>query len=208
MVSSGVERAPKSQSVRGISLLRKLMHLAITLVPLCGWLVGFWLAMAIAAALVVASVALEVARRCWPWVNQLLWRIVPTVFREGEENRILGSTWLALGMWVTLLLFRRDAGGTAVLFLVWGDPAAELAGCRWGRPDQHKSLPGSAACFLACLAAAATGVVVGAMPIWPALAGAAVATAVERWSPPPDDNVWVPFLSAAAILALQWPLGA
>ncbi len=186
---------------------RKLMHVAVSLVPFSGWLVGFWLSMAIAAGLVVASLLLEAARRGWPWVNRFLWRIIPSVFREGEKHSMLGSTWLALGMWVTFLLFRRDAGGTAVLFLAWGDPAAELVGSRWGRLGRRKTLPGSAACFLACLVAAATGVVLGSMPLWPALAGAALATLVERWSPPPDDNFWVPFLSAAVMLAIQWLLG-
>ncbi len=179
----------------------------MTLLPLSGWLVGPWLAQALAAAIVVASFTLEALRRWVPPVNRLLWRLVPSVFREGEEVRALGSTWFALGAWITLLLFREGAGGTAVLFLAWGDPAAELAGRRWGRPGQRKSLAGSAGCLLACLAAAAAGVGIGGMPVWPVLAGAAVATAVERWSPPPDDNLWMPLVSGAVMLTLQWLLG-
>jgi dolichol kinase len=206
--SSGVKAAPVSQSLERISLLRKLIHVAMALVPLCGWLIGHWLATAIAAALVVASLALEAARQWWPWVNRLLWRIIPSVFRGGEERHLLGSTWFALGAWLTLLLFGRDAGGTAVLFLAWGDPAAELVGRRWGRPGQRKTLAGSVGCLLACLAGVATGIWLGGLPLVPALAGVFTATAVERWSPPPDDNLWMPVLSGAVMLGVQSLLGA
>ena len=36
------------------------------------------------------------------------------------------------------------------------------------------------------------------------LAGALVATATERWSPPPDDNLWVPVFSALLMALLHW----
>jgi dolichol kinase len=179
----------------------------MTIVPAVGWLVSFPLALVLAAAILVASLALEASRRWWPWVNQLLWRLIPSVFREGEDHRALGSTWFALGMLPALLLYGRDAGGTAVLFLVWGDPAAELVGRRWGRPGQRKTLAGSLGCLAACLLAAGVGVYLGELSPWAALAGAVVATLVERWSPPPDDNVWLPILSGLTILLVQQSVG-
>lgn len=205
--SLGVEQSQVSGSRWQMSFLRKLVHASMSLLPLSGWLIGLWFAQALAAALVIASLTLEALRWLVPQVNRLLWRFLPSVFKDGEEVRSLGSTWFALGVWLTLLLFREGAGGTAVLFLAWGDPAAEVAG-RWRRRvGDRKTVSGSAACLAACLAAAGVSVLLGDMPLWPALAGAIVATIVERWSPPPDDNLWMPMVSGATMLALQWLLG-
>ena len=186
-----------------MNLPRKLIHVASTVVPVLGWLVSFWLALAMAGVALLASLVLEAARRWWPWVNRLLWRWVPSVFREWEERRALGSTWFSLGMLVTLLLCGQDAGGTALLYLAWGDPAAEIVGRRWGQPRQRKTLAGSLGCLVACLLAGAVGIYLGGLSPWAVLVGAVVATLVERWSPPPDDNLWMPILSGLAILLVQ-----
>jgi len=198
---------PSSQHSRRVSLLRKLIHLAATLIPALGWLVSFPLALGLAGVVLVASLVLEAARRWWPWVNQLLWRLVPSVFREWEDRRLLGSTWFSLGMLVTLLLCGRDAGGTAILFLAWGDPAAELVGRRWGQPERRKTLAGSLGCLVACLLAGVIGVNLVGLSPWAALAGVLTATLVERWSPPPDDNLWMPILSGLTILLVQQVAG-
>ena len=183
--------------------MRKVLHLSITAVPAIAWLVSYELALVICGALLFGSSALEAARRWWPWVNWLLWRMLPTVFREWEDRRLLGSMWFALGASATLALFGRDAGSTALLFLIWGDTAAEVVGRRWGRPNQRKTLVGSTACLLACLVAGAVGVWLGDLSLSSVLVGAVAATAVERWSPPPDDNLWMPVVGGLAIFGME-----
>jgi len=178
--------------------------MAVAIVPAAGWRLSFQLSLALAVALLLAAGVIDLARHCWPGLNRLLWRLLPTTFRPWERRRVLGSTWLGLGVLATLLLFGRDAGGTAVLFLVWGDPAAELIGRRFGRQGQRKTWAGSLGCFGACLLAAWVGVGLGGLDPWSALGGALVATLIERWSPPPDDNVWMPLLGALAIVVTGW----
>lgn len=190
-----------------LSLLRKAIHVATTVVPVAGWLVSYPLALVLASAIVAASLLLEAARRWWPWVNRLLWQLIPTVFRQWEDRRLLGSTWFALGMLAALALWGRAAGGTAVLFLAWGDPAAEFVGRRWGPPGQRKTLAGSLGCLAASLLAGVVGIWLGRLHPWAAMAGAVSATAIERWSPPPDDNLWIPILSGMVILMVQWLVG-
>jgi dolichol kinase len=204
-----MEERSESLSPERVSLLRKLIHLAMSVVPAAGWLVAYPVAVALGVAILAASLVLEISRRWWPWVNRTLWRLIPTVFRAWEGRRVLGSTWFALGALAALLLFGRDAGGTAILFLAWGDPAAELAGRRWGPPAQRKTVVGSVACLAACAAAAGVAILLGGLVPWVALTGAVVATLVERWSPPPDDNLWVPLLSGLAMIlgqsiAVRW----
>jgi len=197
-------------STADLSLLRKLMHVALAWLPVLGWWLGYPWAVGLALALMAASLVVEWARRRWHWVNRLLWTRLPRVFREWEDRRVLGSTWFALGALAALLLFGRDAGGTAVLFLAWGDPSAEFVGRRWGRRlsfgarrQTRKTVLGSAACLAACLAAGVAGVSLGGLSVWAVVAGAVVATLVERWSPPPDDNVWMPLLSGLVMLGLE-----
>jgi len=153
-----------------LSLVRKLIHLAMAVVP-----ASYPLALGLAGVALLASLLVEAARCWWPALNRLLWRLLPTTFRTWEDRRVLGSTWFSLGMFAALLLFGRDAGGTAVLFLAWGDAIA--------------------------------GVSFGGLSPWAAGAGAVVAVLVERWSPPPDDNLWLPILSGLAIVAVEQWLG-
>lgn len=190
-----------------LSLSRKLVHMAMAVIPAAGWLVSNWLALALAGAMLMASLALEAVRRWWPWVNRLLWRLLPTIFRSWEGGGILGSTWFAVGVAATMLIFGRDVGGTAVLFLAWGDPMAEVVGRRWGGGREGKTLAGSIGCLLTCFVAGIVGIGLGGLSPWAVLAGAVVATMVERWSPPPDDNLWMPLLSALAMAVVEWLIG-
>lgn len=200
------------------SRLRKLMHVALAWLAVIGWLVSYQAELGLAVVLVILSLVVERARRQWGWVNRLLWRVLPTVFREWETRRVLGSTWYAVGALLALLAFGRDAGSTAILFLAWGDTAAEIVGRWWHHhhapkasptsslPATHhraKTVAGSAGCLLACLAAAGIGMQLGGLSPWAAAAGAITATVTERWSPPPDDNLWIPVLSGLVMAAIQ-----
>jgi dolichol kinase len=176
--------------------------------PAAGWWLGYGAALALVAIELLGSALVDVARRRWPGLNDLLWRLLPTTFRPWEGRAVLGSTWLGIGALATLLLYGQDAGSTALLYLVWGDPAAEIAGHRWGRRGASKTWAGSAGCLAACLVAALVGVGLGGLTPWAALVGAVVATVVERWSPPPDDNVWMPLLSGLAVVGVEWLAGA
>ncbi len=187
-----------------MSLLRKLIHLALALLPAVGWWLSYEAALLLAGLFVLVSLAIEAARRWWSWVDRLLWRFIPSVFRAWEEQAVLGSTWFALGALAALLLTGLDAGGTAILFLAWGDPAAEFVGRRLGGGRRDKTLAGSLGCLGACLVAAWVGVRLGGLAPLAALSGAVVATLVERWPPPPDDNLWMPLLSGLAMRAVQW----
>jgi dolichol kinase len=189
------------------SLTRKLIHLAMAILPAIGWWISYWLALALTATMLGASLIMEMARRWWPWFNRLLWRLLPTVFRESEGHRVLGSTWFAIGALVSLFVFGRDIGGTAVLYLAWGDPVAEIIGARWGRAGRGKTMVGSLGCLLACVGAGFVGVGLAGLSPWAVLVGAVVATLVERWSPPPNDNLWMPVLSGLGIAVAQGPIG-
>ncbi|MGD2040224.1 MAG: hypothetical protein PVH11_05320 [Anaerolineae bacterium] len=189
------------------SVVRKLIHVALSTVPVVGWRISYPAALGLVGMLLLASILIEVARRWWPGINRLLWSLLPTTFRSWEDRRVLGSTWYSVGMAATFALWGRDVGGTSVLFLAWGDPAAELAGRTLGRSGKRKTVAGSAGCLAACFIAGAAGIALGGLTPWAVVVGAVVATLVERWSPPPDDNVWIPFVSGGAMAVVQWLAG-
>lgn len=191
-----VEQAKPSSPSR----VRKLIHLSLALVPAIGWRVSYPWAVGLAGAALLASLGVELARRKVDWVNRLLWRLLPTTFRAWEDRRTLGSTWFSVGMLAAFLLYGRDVGGTAVLFLAWGDAAAEIVGRRWGPPG-GKTLVGSVGCLTACLVAGVAGVSLGGLTPLTVLLGAVAATLLERWSPPPNDNLWIPLLSGLVMEA-------
>jgi dolichol kinase len=194
----------ESDGVPSISWTRKLIHLAVTVIPAIGWLWSYPLALALTIALALAAAGIEALRRWVPQVNVWLWRLFPTTFRSWETQGILGSTWLAVGMLAAFLFYGRDVGGTAVLFLIWGDPAAELVGRRWGRPGKGKTVVGSLGCLVTCLVAGIVGIGLGGLSPWTVLAGAVVATLAERAPLPLDDNVWIPLLSGLAMVVMEY----
>jgi dolichol kinase len=177
--------------------------MALAVVPAAGWRVSFQAALALGTLLLAVSLVVEAARRSWPQLNRFLWQLLPTVFRPWEGQRILGSTWFAIGALLTLVAFGRDVGGTALLFLTWGDPAAELVGRTFGPQTGGKTMAGSLGCLCACLVAALVGMTVGGLALGTVLAGAVTATIVERRSPPPDDNVWIPVLSSLVMAGME-----
>jgi dolichol kinase len=189
------------------SSTRKLIHLAMALVPAVGWWGSYCLALLLLCLLLGASLLVELGRRWAPWLNHLLWRLLPTTFRAWEGSQVLGSTWFVIGALASMILWGQDVGGMSVLFLAWGDPAAELVGRRWGGAAGGKTVAGSLGCLAACLLAGLVGVGMGGLSPWAALTGALVATAVERWSPPPDDNLWMPILSGLVSGLVQKLIG-
>ena len=85
-----------------LSMARKMMHVALAIVPFAGWLVSFELALAMALGLAVVSLAVEGARRGWPGVNRLPWRLLhqPThrrrIYKDSAVESGFGETALIL----------------------------------------------------------------------------------------------------------------
>jgi dolichol kinase len=191
-----------------MGLARKLTHISLAVVPLAGWVLGQWAALALAVLLLLGSLLLELTRRTWPWVDRTLWGHAPGLFRKSEEHGILGSTWYCAAMLAALLFFGQNIGGMATLFLALGDPAAELAGRHLGGASKRKTWAGSLACLLVCVVVATAGSILGRVPLAAALAGAVSAVVAERWPPPPSDNVWMPLFSALTMAAVRQVLAA
>lgn len=182
--------------------LRRVLHVASA-----GVLLGALLPVQIFRLLVtgtaIAAWLSEMMRLRAPAVAGWVAAAVP-VFRPTERDRPSGAFWLALGygvaVWVPM-----PAPVVAILCAAVADPAAALAGSRWGKTGgARKSWPGSLAAALVAASVAAIVVAFGGFGLpWRVVPAAAVATAaLERWSGPFDDNVIV----APGVALTTWVL--
>ena len=184
---------------------RRLAHIgAGSALPLAAlWLPMPWV-LGAAAWWVASMLLLEVTRLRRPWVNRWVVTLLGSLLKPGEEQRVLGWTYHCIAILLALLLLERWAAVAALLFLAWGDPAAAVVGARWpvGRVGR-KALSGSGAMFVvAALVALALAGWGDAPGLGVLLVGAAIAALVEVLPVPLDDNLTVPLVSGAVMMAL------
>ncbi|MEO5618129.1 MAG: hypothetical protein ABIS67_10190 [Candidatus Eisenbacteria bacterium] len=129
------------------------------------------------------------------------------MIREHERFSLLGSTYLLLAALLAIEIFPQPVAAAALGFTVLGDAVAALVGKGWGRSKVFgKSLEGSAAGLVACLAWGAFVAVSGHVP-WPVVVvGAVVASTVELLPIPLDDNLGMTLFSGYA-MKLMLPSG-
>jgi dolichol kinase len=188
----------------GRELRRKAIHVASAAVPLSVWIAprGFSLALVLGAA--ALALLIDFARLFARPARFLFLRRTRTLLRLDERSRLTGATYLALAFVVAFLLFPVPVAVVAMLYASLGDAAAAVVGRTWGRHRivNGKSLEGAAAAFAVN---AGVGLLVPAIGVAAALAGAAAATVVEIADPPPDDNLWV-VIGGGSVLWLTFSL--
>jgi phytol kinase len=123
--------------------------------------------------------------------------------RDGDRGRyVLGPVTLGLGALLALMLYPEPAATIAIYALAFGDGFASLAGSIFESPripfTRGKTLAGSAACFLAVLAASWA---VTAQPL-AAVVIAAASTVLEAVPSGNFDNLLVPIGTGLAARVL------
>ncbi len=133
-----------------------------------------------------------------PRFADLFFRILTPLLRSHErKGAVTGATYYLVSAFLCSLFFAKVLAIVCIFFMVLGDMAAALVGKMWGRTKLMggKSLEGSAACFIVCVAVA---FLVKLNPVI-AIIGALVATIVELIPFPIDDNLTVPLISGAVM---------
>lgn len=132
---------------------------------------------------------------------------VRSMSRTGEPHELLfGPLFFTIAMNVIgLYFFRTQVGALMMGALGVGDGVAPIAGARGSHRyrllGRAKTLEGSAACFVGCLAGGALFLSVLGLPavsLVDHLTLAAIATLVEAASPPDVDNLLIPLAVWAA----------
>ncbi|GIX06646.1 MAG: hypothetical protein KatS3mg115_1049 [Candidatus Poribacteria bacterium] len=145
----------------------------------------------------------ELIRLLDPELNRAFVRQFRFLLRRSETHQVTGTGYYLLGAWLSVVLFPPTVAIAAMSFLIFGDVAAALVGMAIGRVRilGNKTLEGSLACFVVCVA---VGIALFSGAGWPhalilALTGATVATTAELLPLWVNDNLTIPLLSGAAL---------
>lgn len=164
----------------------------------------------ISGILLSGFIALEVGRRVSERFNE---RLVQSIFgaisRPGEEHHVPAATWYMLSLLIGIALLPQHAIEIGTLALGFGDPAASLAGKRFGRIKLvgDKSVAGSIGFVLATSAALTVFVllcmphVTGMSAVWLVAISAVAGAITELFTGRIDDNFTIP-LAVGAVAAL------
>lgn len=180
-------------------LRRKVIHFAGLVIPFFYY---FFpddkksLAVVILSAVALVYFTSELLRFVYPPINRLLIMRFSALLRKDEHQKVTGSGYYLIGALLSIILFSKMIAIVSMMFLIFGDFFAAVVGIKWGRTKliRSKSLEGSAACFLSCLAIS--------LPLLPphvALTGAFIATLAELLPLKINDNLLIPILSGLAM---------
>lgn len=168
-------------------------------------------AILISAALLVSFVVLDLMRRGSANFNdKLIGKVFSKIVRPKEAYTIPSATWYAVALFIGVVLLPQHAIEMGVLAMAFGDPAAALAGKRWGTRKlyREKSLVGSLT-FFAVAAAVLLGLALVAIPSLSVprallIAGVVglVGALTELFSEPLDDNFTIPLACGVTAMLL------
>ncbi len=178
-------------------LMRKSIHLAGLTIPAIYLFLDKPTMLILVGLLTGFAFTVELMKWCSPRFADLFFRILAPLLRSHErKGAVTGATYYLVSAFLCILFFVKTLAIVCIFFMVLGDMAAALVGKMWGRTKilGKKSLEGSTACFIVCVAIA----LVKLNPII-AIVGAFVATLVELIPLPIDDNLTVPLISGAVM---------
>ena len=178
-------------------LARKAIHLTTVFIPVGVWFLPVEIWRWPLILLTVAVLIVDFARLGHHPFARFFRSLVGPALRHHEERELLGSTYLALSCLLAAILFPKPIAVAAMGYLILGDGLAGLVGRSWGRVPLafRKTLEGTVTCLLANLL---VGILVLRDP-QALLLGAAVATAVEFFPLPVDDNLAIPLVSGTVL---------
>jgi dolichol kinase len=180
-------------------LIRKIIHIGMSILPLGLFLFDRDIATVLIAAALTFAIVVDIIRLRSDRVRRLFERVFGESLRPHEKYELTGSTFMGISALLCVVLFPVPIAVAALLFLSIGDSAAALVGMRWGRTTlvPGKTLEGTLACLASC---SIIGIAVPGVPFIAGITGALTATIVELLGfGAMDDNFGIPILSALAM---------
>lgn len=182
---------------------RKAFHLSGIVIPIGYYLVRERTGRALLIALTLLAIVIDVIRLNEPRVRTFFYYLFGKIVRDHERYNLLGSSYILLASLLCSYAFARPIAIVSMAFIFIGDAMAAIIGRRFGRPRIFgKSIEGSLACFVSCVAVA--WVYPGDPFTWRMiLGGAAAATIFELVPIPLDDNMRISLSAGFTMTLLQ-----
>jgi dolichol kinase len=186
-----------------------------------GWMAPRLYSPALALAAAAVFTGVELLRFRFAPVQRMFYRISGKAMRPEEAKKMTGATYIVYSALLCSIVFvnHPSISFMALCAFIWGDAAAALVGQAVGRTKiGKKSLEGSLACFVLCMALFMGGYRLvphvldewqGRAPLFLALAGSLCITVMELFpiritkSISINDNLTVPVLTGIALLLLH-----
>lgn len=126
------------------------------------------------------------------------------VYKAKEKRRISSITTFLMGVFLTFLMFKESIAIASLSFLVFGDMMAKIVGMNYGKrvifnSNTKKTLEGSIGFLSISISSAYFLWLANILPLWIGIVGAVVASIVEVFPFPVDDNLSVPVVSGAVM---------
>ena len=134
-----------------IKIARKILRSGGVIFPLVYFLFSKQITLTVTFAIGLFFIVLEILRFRLPALNNS--RISKLFLKKEENKKISGIVLFVISVYLTVLLFPRRIAIISLLFLIFGDMAAELVGLKFGRIKilGGKTIEGSLSCFVTCL---------------------------------------------------------
>ena len=188
-------------------ILRKLLHLSSSIIPLTYWFVVKDRNSMIIILLLLTTISLiiEYLRRNYRGrIQNIFQNNLSSILRDKElEGQLTGATWMLIGFTLTVLLFKIEIAVVALLFLSVGDSVAAIVGSAFPIGKiWNKSILGSCAGVLFCVF---FGIIIinNSLPSVLIILGAISAMLIELIPSRINDNFSIPLFSAFTMHALR-----
>jgi len=207
MQSKNLGRPNHHSPLKPANFVRNIFHVLMGAVGFVTYqfLLNYQQAMVVLAVMLTVGVLLEVTRRIYPrWNDFLMEYVFRAISRPREYNHINSATYYLTAITLITALCPKPAVLIGVLVLALADPAAALAGKKWGVKKlwKEKTYVGTSAFFgvavltsLAYLIFSRFPFRVGAM-LMLSVCVATLGTLGELFSGYFDDNFTIPVLCA------------
>lgn len=157
MEPMNTQRAAELPTRKELHLARKLFHfLSVMAMAVVYALAPLWISMTLLFILIAIAVPLDFLRLRSPGLNAFILSLGRHLMRKTEINSLAGTSFLFLGVSLSVYLFSPRIVFTCLLFLAIADPLASLVGTLAGRirlnfpGARGKSLEGFLASTLVC----------------------------------------------------------
>lgn len=135
-----------------IKLFRKILRLFAVIFSVLYFFTNKTITLIVLGIILLFFGILDIVRKIKPTISKN--KIIHVLFKKKEKEHVSTITLFLLSCFITIILFPKNIAIIAVLFLIFGDTIAELAGLKFGKFKLigKKTLEGSLAslgiCFL------------------------------------------------------------
>ena len=180
-------------------LLRKAIHLCSVVIPISYYFIEKNIILIIVGTGMVFMILLDLLRKVIPQLDSFYLKTLGHVLRDYEVDTkrhfFTGGTFYAIGIFVTVLFFKREIAAPAILIMILCDTFAALIGRKFGKHNLwNKSFEGSTAFFVIGLLIVflTPKITTGINEYIIAIAALFITTIVEALPVEIDDNLSIP----------------